>query len=59
MSDKVSVWIGRVGWVLGGLLAVFVVVMLSTDVWPYMHEVFWQHSWKPVCTAPDGRVVFC
>lgn len=34
-------------------------LVLTTDVWPYMHEVIWQHSWKPVCADPNGKLVFC
>lgn len=45
------------------LLCVSVVIGIAviafTDVWPYMHEVIWQQSWKPVCDYGHGHLEFC
>ena len=41
--------------VVVGVVALFA----FTETWPYMHEVIWQRSWKPVCPAPAGGLGFC
>jgi len=47
------------GWIF--VLALFVTmgIFAFTDMWPYMHEVIWQHSWHPVCPLPRGGLEFC
>lgn len=47
------------GIALAAVLVVALLLFTFTDVWPYMHEVIWQQSWKPVCARPDGSVGFC
>lgn len=41
------------------LIAVALALFAFTDVWPYMHEVIWQQSWKPVCDYGHGKLEFC
>lgn len=48
-----------IGWLLAAMIGITIMVFAFTDVWPYMHEVIWQQSWKPVCPGPHGEVVFC
>ena len=47
------------GWVAVLALLGAIALFAFTDVSPYMHEVIWQHSWKPVCAQPDGTTRFC
>lgn len=46
-------------WVAVAALLAVTALFVFTDVSPYMHEVVWQHSWKPVCAQPDGTTRFC
>lgn len=53
---------GALFWALRGLAVLFLITMIVlafTDTWPYMHEVIWQQSWKPVCIQPNGQMGFC
>jgi hypothetical protein len=55
-----GVKVSTLAWyVLCAIVVIVVLVFAFTDVWPYMHEVIWQHSWKPVCDYGHGRLEFC
>jgi hypothetical protein len=47
------------GWTIVALVIAASFLFWFTDVWPFMHEVMIQQSWKPVCPGPNGAVVFC
>jgi hypothetical protein len=48
-----------VGWLAVTMFFVVLLTFMFTDVWPYMHEVIWQHSWRPVCNDGHGHMEFC
>jgi hypothetical protein len=48
-----------IGILFGIALILGFMFVALTDAWPYMHEVIWQQSWRPVCPLPNGGLEFC